>query len=144
MKQQVPVFVYGTLLEGFSNHARYVQPFGHQAFPARIKGEMYHLPQGYPGLIEGTHDVIGTVLCFTPDEYERALAGLDELEDYYGEGDSRNEYERIMVPARRIGTEEEEVMVYVYRYLNEAYVKRAGIRLAHGDWRRFMCEQQTE
>lgn len=144
MKQQVPIFVYGSLLDGFPNHVRYVQPFAHRAFPAQIKGELYHLPQGYPGLLEGALEIIGTVLYFAPDEYDKALAGLDELEDYYGAGDSRNEYERILVPARRIDTKEEEVMVYVYRYLNESYVKQAGIRLVHGDWRRFMLEQQTE
>ncbi|MGG1659321.1 gamma-glutamylcyclotransferase family protein [Brevibacillus sp. NRS-1366] len=144
MKQKLPVFVYGTLLEGFPNYERYVRPYRHDAFPAIIKGELYHLPPGYPGLLQGTNEITGTVLYFATDEYESALAGLDELEDYYGAGDLRNEYERIIVPARLIGTANKEVMAYVYRYLNEAYVKWKGIRLAHGDWRRFMHERQTE
>ena len=138
MPKQLPVFVYGTLLSGFHNDSGYIKPFPHTKTRATIKGEIYHLPEGYPGLLmTDAGKVAGEIVDFAPEVYEKALAGLDELETYYGEGDSRNEYERIPVTAR-VQETGQEVEVYVYRYLDEAYVKRVGTRVEHGDWRAFM------
>lgn len=143
VSETIPVFVYGTLLEGFQNHDLYVKPYRHQAFPATIKGEIYHLPQGYPGLLEGTDDVHGAILFFTPEEYEAALAGLDELETYHGPNDPRNEYERVEVTARMEKTGE-AVTTYVYRYLDEEFVRGLGIRVQDGDWRGYMLSREAE
>lgn len=143
MKKMIPVFVYGTLLKGFQNHALYVKPYQHQAIPAKIKGEIYHLPQGYPGLLQGTDDVIGAVLFFSPEEYATALAGLDELETYFGQNDPRNEYDRIEVTAVLLDTKE-EMTTYVYRYLDEKYVRSLGIRVKDGDWRSYMEDREAE
>ncbi|MGN7471570.1 gamma-glutamylcyclotransferase family protein [Brevibacillus sp. SAFN-007a] len=142
MHRQLPVFVYGTLLRGFSNHAICVKPFPHTERKATIRGEIYHLPEGYPGLLIGAEEkneaeVTGAVLDFAPEVYDKALAVLDELETYYGEGDPRNEYERMIVAARLADTGQ-EVLVYVYRYLDQEYARQAGTKVAHGDWRRFM------
>ncbi|MDF2679545.1 MAG: hypothetical protein K0R47_735 [Brevibacillus sp.] len=143
MKQMMPVFVYGTLLEGFHNHALYVKPYQHQAFPAKMKGEIYHLPQGYPGLLEGKDDVIGAILFFSPEVYETALAGLDELETYFGPNDPRNEYDRIEVTAVLLNTKE-EMTAYVYRYLDEEYVRSQGFRVQDGDWRSYILARESE
>jgi len=140
MKQPMPVFVYGTLLSGFENHALYVKPYKHRSVPAKIKGELYHLPQGYPGLLEGTEDVWGALLFFFPEDYETALAGLDELETYFGPNDPRNEYDRVEVAAVLSGTKERQT-AYVYRYLDAEYVKRRGVRVPDGDWRSYMREE---
>ncbi|WP_432774560.1 gamma-glutamylcyclotransferase family protein [Brevibacillus gelatini] len=144
MLKQLPVFVYGTLLRGFHNHAICVRPFAHTEAKASVKGELYHLPEGYPGLLTGAGEtngavVTGAVLDFAPEVYEKALAVLDELEAYYGEGDPRNEYERIVVDACLAETGQ-EVPVYVYRYLDDDYARRVGTKVEHGDWRRFMEE----
>ncbi|CAI8832445.1 GGACT domain-containing protein [Brevibacillus sp. IT-7CA2] len=137
---KLPVFVYGTLLTGFGNHRNYVKPYQHEATPATILGEIYHLPAGYPGLLKGEQEVVGEIVTFAPDVYEQALAGLDELETYYGEGDPRNEYERIIVSATIEGTAQ-VVNVYVYRYLDRDLVKQTGVHIPHGNWRRYMQEQ---
>ncbi|WP_029099771.1 gamma-glutamylcyclotransferase family protein [Brevibacillus thermoruber] len=135
---RLPVFVYGSLLEGFRNWELYVKPYPHHALPAEVKGRLYHLPTGYPGLLrEGEGTVKGDVLLFSPEVYDEALRGLDELETYVGPGDPRNEYEREIVTARLAVTGEERY-VYVYRYVDEAYAKRTGIFLDDGDWRAFM------
>lgn len=143
MKQMMPVFVYGTLLEGFQNHALYVKPYRHRAIPAKIKGEIYHLPQGYPGFMQGTDDVIGVVLFFSPEVYEAALSGLDELETYFGPNDPRNEYDRIEVTSVLLNTKE-EMTTYVYRYLDEKYVRSLGFRVQDGDWRSYMLAREAE
>jgi gamma-glutamylcyclotransferase (GGCT)/AIG2-like uncharacterized protein YtfP len=70
MSKTMPVFVYGTLLEGFMNHALYAKPYDCEVQPAKIKGEVYHLPQGYPGLLAGNEDVIGEILLFSPEVFE--------------------------------------------------------------------------
>ncbi|MGF9796639.1 gamma-glutamylcyclotransferase family protein [Brevibacillus agri] len=140
MQKQLPVFVYGTLLKGFHNHALCVKPFPHTEAKATIEGEIYHLPEGYPGLLLGEGaEVTGAILDFAPEVYEKALAVLDELETYYGQWDPRNEYERTVVVARLAETGQ-EVPVYVYRYLDHDYVRQAGTKVEHGDWRRFMEE----
>ncbi|WP_064203361.1 gamma-glutamylcyclotransferase family protein [Brevibacillus brevis] len=139
VNDKLPVFVYGTLLAGFGNHRIYVKPYKHEATPATIQGEIYHLPAGYPGLLKGEQEVVGEIVMFAPDVYEQALAGLDELETYYGESDPRNEYERIIVPATMEGTDQ-VVSVYVYRYLDQDLVKQTGVHISHGNWRRYMQE----
>jgi len=83
---------------------------------------------------------VGEIVTFAADVYEQALAGLDELETYYGEGDPRNEYERIIVPATMEGTGQ-VVNVYVYRYLDQDLVKQTGVHIPHGNWRRYMQEE---
>jgi len=144
MNLVLPIFVYGSLLEGFWNYEHYIRPYEHRIIPAVIKGELYHLSPGYPGLLAGTDDIIGAVVYFSTQVYEKALAGLDELEDFYGANDPRNEYERIIVPARVLDEIEKVENVYVYRYVDEQYIKKEGKWLAHGNWRKFMLEQQAE
>jgi len=89
------VFVYGTLLRGEANHgllrtARTVDD------RASVRGVLYDTGDGYPALaLDEASDrpVAGEV-------YEvdaPTLAALDELEDYFGPGDSRNLYERLEV-----------------------------------------------
>ncbi|MED4909252.1 gamma-glutamylcyclotransferase [Brevibacillus centrosporus] len=143
MSKTMPVFVYGTLLEGFMNHALYAKPYDCEVQPAKIKGEVYHLPQGYPGLLAGNDDVIGEILLFSPEVFEKAISALDELETYFGPEDSRNEYERIEVSAVLVQTGE-EVIAYVYRYLDAEYVKQWGTRIQDGDWRRYMLDVLAE
>ncbi|QRG66085.1 gamma-glutamylcyclotransferase family protein [Brevibacillus choshinensis] len=143
MNKTIPVFVYGTLLEGFQNHDCYVRPYQHKAIAATIRGAIYHLPQGYPGLVEGTEDVVGALLFFAQHEYEAALSGLDELETYFGPDDPRNEYERMEVTAW-IAESNEAVTAYVYRYLDEEYVRREGIRVQDGDWRGYLLARGAE
>lgn len=143
MKGQLPVFVYGTLLEGFSNYERYVKPYRHEIIPATIRGSVYHLPQGYPGLLDGSDTVKGGVLLFSPDDYEAAMEGLDKLETYFGPGDPRNEYERIEAAAQLCGRDE-RMTVYVYRYVDETYVKSRGTYVKGGDWHSFMQHRQAE
>ncbi|MGG4496981.1 gamma-glutamylcyclotransferase family protein [Brevibacillus reuszeri] len=144
MKESVPIFVYGSLLKGFWNYEHYILPYDPRIVPAQIKGELYHLPPGYPGLLAGTNDIRGEIVYFSPQTYEKALAGLDELEDFYGTGEARNEYERIILPARLLDAIEKEERVYVYRYVDELYIKQSGIRLKDGDWRKYMQERQAE
>ncbi len=143
MVRQLPVFVYGSLLDGFENYKRYVKPYPHERYPAKTVGRLYHLPDfGYPAFlrVEGEGEwVYGELLCFRPDIYEKAIAGLDELEEYYAPLDERNEYERNIVQIYRIDTGEQvDAYIYVASRRMEEVVSRIGVYVAGGDWRRFM------
>lgn len=143
MERQLPVFVYGSLLNGFENYQRYVKPYQHERFAAKTRGRLYHLPdRGYPAFVceqEGEAWVYGELLYFLPDIYEQALAGLDKLEDFYLPLDERNEYEREAVMISRIDTGEQvEAYLYVASRRMEEVVASTGLHVADGDWRRFM------
>ncbi|MEJ8546808.1 gamma-glutamylcyclotransferase family protein [Brevibacillus borstelensis] len=138
MTRILPVFVYGSLLPGFGNHNMYVKPYSHTLQPAVVRGHLYHFSAGYPGLLRSESGTVkGALLTFSSDVYEEALAGLDELEDYFGPGDPRNEYERIVASAMTIA-EGEEVQAFLYRYAKEDWARREGIYIPSGDWRRYM------
>ncbi|NGQ95350.1 gamma-glutamylcyclotransferase [Brevibacillus sp. SYP-B805] len=144
MNQQLPVFVYGSLRHGFGNHRLYLAPYPHEAYPAKAKGLLYHLPvSGYPAVLQaGEADaswVYGEVVFIPADVYPRVLAGLDELETYYGPDDPRNEYEREMVAVTRLDTGEElQAFIYVKRGEQERLARQIGIPVPEGDWRGFM------
>ena len=138
----LPVFAYGTLMKGWDNYKRYVQPYPHQAIPAETAGELYHLPMGYPGLLAGQGPVRGVCLFFPAEVYEQALYGLDDLEAFFGPGDPRNEYERIVV-AVRLDTGE-EIRAYAYLFVDEEYARREGKRVIDGDWHAYMCNSERE
>ncbi len=60
---------------------------------------------------------------------EATLRSLDELEDYYGPNDPRNEYERVKVVAK---TNQGDVSVWIYVYAKEP---AESDRIVTGDWR---------
>ena len=73
------LFVYGTLKRGEPNFRRYVA-HALTVEPAVIRGRLYHLPQGYPGLRLDGHAVVhGEAMTF-PD-LQATLAAVDPLED---------------------------------------------------------------
>lgn len=138
MSEVLPIFVYGSLLKGFENNRKYVEPYPHHVLPAKISGGIYHLPdRGYPALLDEGEWVYGEILVFPDEIFGTALFGLDELESFYSPGDQRNEYERVVVPAMRLDTGE-ELTVYTYLFCDNSYVKSDGIYLTDGNWRSYM------
>lgn len=144
MTRILPVFVYGSLLPGFGNHNRYVKPYPHTLQPAIVRGHLYHFSAGYPGLLRGESGTVkGALLTFSKDVYEEALAGLDELEDYFGPGDPRNEYERVEESVMKMPGGE-EIRAFLYRYVKEDWARREGIYIPSGDWAGFMQDRQRD
>jgi len=144
MERELPVFVYGTLLNGFTNASRYVAPYGHRRLPAKARGRLYHLPQGYPALLaESAEDtwVTGELIFFESHHYVQAMKGLDELEDYFGKDDPRNLYEREVFhtihPATNVVY---PAFVYIMRKEQAELAKQQGIYLPGGDWRAYKLQ----
>jgi gamma-glutamylcyclotransferase (GGCT)/AIG2-like uncharacterized protein YtfP len=138
---RIPVFVYGTLMSGFANYRKYIQPYPHQAVPAKAKGRLYHLPEGYPALViaKDVDWIYGEIVFFPADCHAEVLAGLDELEEYFAPGDSRNEYERELIQVSRIDREEIcSAFTYTMRGEKERYARTRGVLVSSGDWRQYI------
>ncbi len=111
----VRVFVYGTLKMGFPL-------FFHEglmanrveAFPARIRGELYDLGL-FPALRLNSDDAVaGEVHVFkNPEE---TLEILDEMEGYFGPGQVNN-YNRREVDA--VSAERERITCFTYEYAED-------------------------
>ena len=65
---------------------------------------------------------------------QEAIRVMDEIEQYYGPGDSRNEYERIVV---RVSTATgADIDCYCYSYAQPQKLPLIGKRIPGGDWLR--------
>ncbi len=89
----VHVFVYGTLKPGYDNHNVYCRDRLIDLKAAKVKGELYDLAAGYPGMTHGDRWVQGFLLILKEDG--KTLQDLDDLEDYNPEA-SYNLYQREM------------------------------------------------
>ena len=90
------ILVYGTLLRGEANHARFCAD-AVTIEPASTRGRLYHLPAGFPAMVE---DAEGTVYgeAMTFADLQAALARIDLLEGYRPEHPERSLYLRCVQP----------------------------------------------
>ena len=129
------IFVYGSLMTGMSNHS-VIAPFVQGVRVAYTKGTLYHLPDGYPALVEGSGIVWGEL--FDLRDSQNALTILDRFEDFYGPGNSHNLYER--VPQTVWSEDGTEFTAQVYRWAKPLELKGIGVPVPNGDWREFLRE----
>ena len=89
----IDVFVYGTLLPGERNH-HVVQPYLKVRQPGRVRGRLYDVGT-YPALVldPAGPEVEGEWFTVT----RAGLKAMDRLEEYYGPGHSKNDYDRVRV-----------------------------------------------
>ncbi|MEM8550362.1 MAG: gamma-glutamylcyclotransferase family protein, partial [Verrucomicrobiota bacterium] len=102
-----------------------------QHCPAKVRGRLYDLAPGYPGLIAGEDWAEGVLLSLVN---AAVLAGFDELEGYVaGRDPALNEYQRVEVPCWSL---EDEPLGHVWTYLMDEEKARAlgGIYLPEGRW----------
>jgi gamma-L-glutamyl-butirosin B gamma-L-glutamyl cyclotransferase len=128
------VFVYGTLLRGEANHRR-LQHVSARAARAFFAGALlYDTGRGYPAMtLEPVQASGGPTVYGEAYEVDAAtLRSLDELEDYYGPNDPRNEYERVRI---EIGTENGPLQAWTYVFKREP---SGAARIPDGDWRSYM------
>jgi gamma-glutamylcyclotransferase (GGCT)/AIG2-like uncharacterized protein YtfP len=126
------VFVYGTLKPGQSNYPAYCGGAIATTQPAKVRGRLFDLPMGYPGMVASKDWVKGYLFCFTN---EAVLADLDRLEDYQSDRpSSENEYQREWV---EVFDEEEQSQGAAWAYFMslEKVEQYGGTWVADGDWR---------
>lgn len=128
------VFVYGTLMTAMVNHHVIADYAAAIISPAWLYGRLYHLHYGFPALIEGTgNKVYGELIEIT--NASAALAVLDELEDYYGPGDGRNMYKRLVRP---VYSKQGVIYAYVYVWADKEKLPLSAVKVAEGNWHRFI------
>lgn len=125
------VFVYGSLRTDFWNYDKVLKNRVRHVQEGSIEGALYHLPAGYPAVIDGKDRVYGEVFTLSKDN---VIKSLDVLEGYTGEGEN-NLYERKKCKVRLAdGTEE---MCWVYLYADKSEARKSGRLVSHGDWKVF-------
>ncbi|MGJ8640543.1 MAG: gamma-glutamylcyclotransferase family protein [Opitutaceae bacterium] len=97
MQSEYTVFVYGTLKPGGHYWSRFCEGKVSRVVPAKIRGSLYDLNVGYPGLVLDDRSwVLGCILTLPR---MRDFLKLDMLEGYDETRDSSlNEYTRLKVP----------------------------------------------
>ncbi|MEN8662306.1 MAG: gamma-glutamylcyclotransferase family protein [Lentimonas sp.] len=90
------VFVYGTLKPGGHYWARFCEGKVSEVLPAKIRGSLYDLGVGYPGLVLDDQGWVQGCLLMLPREAD--FQQLDVLEGYVPQREaSKNEYVRLKV-----------------------------------------------
>lgn len=73
------LFVYGTLKPDEAAYAKYCAPYVSEVQTAQMRGELFHLPQGYPAMTDGDRWIQGALLVL---KNEQALIPMDAFEGY--------------------------------------------------------------
>lgn len=120
------LFVYGTLRAGQTSRSL-VEAYVKRAEPATARGSIYAFPSGHPGLVVDDAGVVhGELLTLT--ELAAALPLLDAYE-----GD---DFARVLAEVTAAsGT----TWAWLYA-LASPELSRIGVRVAHGDWCRWLAE----
>jgi gamma-glutamylcyclotransferase (GGCT)/AIG2-like uncharacterized protein YtfP len=126
------VFVYGTLKPGGRYWPEFCEGKVLDSVPAKIRGELYDLHLGYPGLIlRGDGWVHGYLHTFTTEvDFRR----LDDLEGYDpGRPYPENEYIRKKIQA--YSADDEPVgQAWAYEITRHVLAACRGTRLPGGSW----------
>ncbi|MCM1984243.1 gamma-glutamylcyclotransferase family protein [Lyngbya confervoides] len=128
--ETLQLFVYGTLQPGHQNYDHYCRHCILAYQPAQVKGQLYHLPQGYPGMIAGDQWIQGYLL--TVPEDPQWLIALDALEDYRP-GAAHNLYERVCLEVFDLG-EEPLGLAWAYQMAAETVQRLQGEIIPSGRW----------
>ncbi len=126
------VFVYGTLKPGGSYWPQFCEGKVGLATPAKIRGELYDLHVGYPGVfLRGEQWVQGYVLSFTrPADFFQ----LDVLEGFKpNRSNQLNEYVRVRVDYfNEHGVSLGEA--WAYEMTQATFERFSSTRIENGNW----------
>ena len=129
MSDQVKfLFVYGTLMRGQRNHARFCGD-ALTIEPASTMGHLHDLLAGFPAMVEGKGTVYGEAMTF-PDT-EATLSELDFLEGYRPDQPGRSLYLRRVQPVTLLGS---GTTVPAYCYLWHGPLPPDAVFLPSGRW----------
>ncbi|WP_321387448.1 gamma-glutamylcyclotransferase family protein [uncultured Enterococcus sp.] len=141
--KELPLFTYGSLMENLFNYQKYLNgKVKGKPRAARIRGKLFHMnAKQYPALLSGADWVYGEI--FELSNFQRDISSVDALENYYGVGDERNEYERQIVEVEvfdektKTFSQIEKVYCYLYVVANDPRFQQDSLYLADGNWRSY-------
>ena len=124
------VFFYGSLKQGEPLYfLKDIRDLRLEVLPARVQGGLLYNLGLFPGMILESNGgvVIGEVHSFR--QIETVLEILDQVEEYYGEGNPDNLYQRVEYEAELLNGEG-FIVCWVYEYvgpLEEAEFIESGV-----------------
>jgi len=125
------LFVYGTLKPDESAYPHYCEPYVTATQTACVRGELFHLPQGYPALTRGDRWITGALLVFRQED---AIARVDDFEDYDPTRPAAaNLYERVVQPVFST-TQQPLGDAWVYLMSAQRVQTLGGSRVESGVW----------
>ena len=129
------IFVYGSLREGFFNFNKYIGTAAKKVELGEVKGNLYAIKdQEYPALLEEDGTVLGEIITVENCKLE----DIDEMENYFGENNPNNEYNKIKKEINNLETGEIEILdVYVYNTTNPNFSRNNLVLVPSGDWKEF-------
>lgn len=138
MCKELPIFVYGSLREGFFNYDKYLKGKVLRKTEGKTKGKLYHMPyKNYPALLDGDNDVYGEIMIL--DDYENTIKALDELEGYNGPNNTLNEYEKKIVDIKETCSGEiRKCYIYAYNVDNDFRFQKESVYIKNGNWKDYI------
>ncbi len=143
-------FVYGSLMERYSNFNRFLRRQVKTIQPAYCQGFLYHLPIGFPGLItmEYCQDLVaGELMSFKKPE--KVMRVLDQLENFYPGDPARSIYQRrklTVIVEGGNGTGEfyeEKAWVYTYPLDHLTLEHQKEFFISCGNWKLFSASPRV-
>ena len=132
MNTEYTVFVYGTLKPGGYYWPRFCKGKTGDAVPAKIRGSIYDLHVGYPGVVlDDGGWVCGFLFNF---EREEDFVELDRLEGFVPSRDAqKNEYNRLKVDCF---SQSGDLLgeFWAYEMALSAVQHHNGTRIGSGNW----------
>ena len=145
MNENINIFVYGSLREGFFNYDLYLKGKVKSIRPAEINGfKLYHMPyKGYPAVLPGNTTIVGEVVEF--EDYYSTLKAIDEMEGFSNENNPNNEYLRKLVKVKLNDDESyENCYSYFYNENIDPKFQDEAIYIENGDWKEYMLRETTD
>ena len=135
------IFVYGTLRKGMYNYDIYLRDENSFRGYAYIKGSLLSVnDRNYPAYLMEGHDMILGEIHEISDETAKKI---DKLEGYFGEGDLRNDYNKIICD---IYNDESQVIdhlpVYVWNQNKSKRYENLGDDIPSHDFVQFIQQRK--
>ncbi len=139
MKQKI--FVYGTLRKGMYNYDIYLRDEDSFRRYGYIKGSLMTLKdKTYPAFLQEGHDMI---LGEIHEVNEKTVQMIDELEEYYGEGNIDNFYNKEICDIYdENGQVIDHLPVYVFNMSNRCYFSLIEDHIETNDYVKYIQQKK--
>ena len=128
------IFVYGSLREGLYNFNKYIGDTAVKIEMGEVNGKLYAIKgKMYPALLlDEESKVLGEIITLKDCDME----AMDKMENYYGEGNPENEYNKIILDIKNLESGGiERLPVYVYNHTNPNFKMEDLEFVPSGDWK---------
>jgi gamma-glutamylcyclotransferase (GGCT)/AIG2-like uncharacterized protein YtfP len=135
----LPVFVYGTLMEGFGNHSHFLHNNFDRKEEAILQGHVMMSLGGFPMIFESPSKserdvIIGEVYWIPKSRYLDVMGRLDSLE-----GEGYFYHRDIVMVTVQSNSEKKEIEAWAYRGHSDRQIKNI---VVSGSWREHVASSK--